>query len=149
MGSTDAYMIVKNITGKLFATTSREWQLLQFLDLCTDTSGKEGLSENSRPGLIPAMRPDCPEKPQWFVPQDPLWVILFLRLKGTHLDMKGGVFDGDHYGVLCVKVKLFSATRDHKCPLEVFKRLTPYDIVCFMIHTSHRLDVTGDWNTLK
>ena len=79
-------------------------------DMCTNTSGKEGLSENSRPGLIPAMRPDCPEKPQWFVPQDPLWGTFSLRLKGTHLDTHDGVFDGGHYALLRVKAKLFSET---------------------------------------
>ena len=121
-------MIAKNITGKLFATTSREWQLRESWDMCTDTSGKEGLPETSRPGLIPAMRPYHPEKPQWwFVPQDPLWGILFLRLEGTHLDTQSGVFDGGHYALLRVKAKLFSTTRDRKSLLEVFKRLPPCD----------------------
>ena len=95
--------------------------------MCTNTSGKEGLSETRRPDLIMAMRPDYPDKPQWFVPQDPLWGILFLRLKGTKFDTQGGVFDGGHYALLSVKVKLFITTRDRKCPLEVFKRLPPCD----------------------
>ena len=60
-------------------------QLRESWDMCTDTSGKEGLAEASRPGLVPEMRPDHPEKPYRFVPQDPFWVILFLRLKGIHL----------------------------------------------------------------
>ena len=65
MGSTGANMIAKHIQIRLFATTSRECQLRESWDMCTDTSGKEGLPETSRPGLIPAMRPDYPEKPQW------------------------------------------------------------------------------------
>ncbi len=80
MGSTGANMIAKNITGKLFATTSREWQLCQCEYLSTDTSAK-GLSETSRPGLIPAMRSNYPEKIQRSIPQNPLWGILFLRLE--------------------------------------------------------------------
>ena len=71
MDSTGANMIVKNITDRLFATTSREWQLCQSGYLCIDTSGKEGLSETSRPGLIPAMRSNHPEKTQRIIPQDP------------------------------------------------------------------------------
>ena len=55
-------------------------------------------------GLIPAMRSNQPEKAQRLIPQDPLWGILFLRLEGTHLRTQGGVFDGGHYSLLCVKV---------------------------------------------
>jgi hypothetical protein len=95
--------------------------------MCTDTSGKEGLPETSRPGLIPVIRLDYSEKTQWFVPHDPLWGILFLRLKDIHLDTQSGVFDGGHYSLLRVKTKLFSATQDRKCPVEVFKRLPPCD----------------------
>ena len=103
-------MIVKHIQCKLFVTTSREWHLRESWDMYTDTSGKEGLSETIRPGLIPTIRTDNPEIPQWFVPQDPVWGILFLRLKGTHLDTLGGVFDGGHYALLRVKTKMFSVT---------------------------------------
>ena len=116
-------MIAKNITGKLFATTSREWQLCQCGYLCTDTSGKEGLSGTSRPGLIPTMRLNHPKKTQRLIPQDPLWGILFLRLEGTHLSAQDGVFYRGHNALLRAKAKLFSATRDLKALLEVFKRL--------------------------
>ena len=91
--------------------------------MSTNTSGKEGLPETSRPDLIPVMWSDYPEKTQWFAPHDPLWDILFLRLKDTHLDTQGGVFDGGHYALLRVKAKMLNATRDRKCSLEVFKRL--------------------------
>ena len=57
-------MITKNITSKLSATTNREWKLPQGWNMYTDTSGKEGLSETSRPGLVPTMRTDYPEKVQ-------------------------------------------------------------------------------------
>jgi hypothetical protein len=60
MGSTGADMIAKNINSKLFATTSREWQLHESWNMCTDTIGKEGLTETSRPDLISAMWPDYP-----------------------------------------------------------------------------------------
>ena len=95
--------------------------------MCTDTSGKEGLPETSRPGLIPAMWPDHSEESQWFAPQDPLCDIHCLRLKGTHLDTEGGVLDGGHYALFRVKATPFSAVRDRKCPLEVFKRKPPGD----------------------
>ena len=123
MGSTGANMIAKNITVKLFATTSREWQLRQGQYVCTDTSGKEGLSETIRPGLIPVMRPNNPQKTHWFIPQDPLWGILFLRLEGTHLGTQYGVFYSGHDALLHVKTKLFIAVRDRKGLIEVFKRL--------------------------
>ena len=45
-------MIAKHIQSRLFATTNRKWQLRESWDVCTDTSGKKGLSETSRPGLI-------------------------------------------------------------------------------------------------
>ncbi len=57
---------VKHIKRRLFATTNREWKFQEDCDICTDTSGKEGLPETIRPGLIPVM---CqmwsyhPEKP--------------------------------------------------------------------------------------
>ena len=121
-------MIAKHIQCKKIATTSRDWHLHESWDMCTDTSVIEGLSETIRPDLIPTMRSDHSEKRQWFVPQDPVWDILFLRLKGTHLDTQDGVFDGGHYALLRVKTKLFNVTRDLKCPLEVFKRLSPCDV---------------------
>ena len=120
-------MIAKKITSKLSATTSREWQLRKGWNMCTDTSGKEGLPETSRPGLIPAMRSNHPEKTQRLIPQDPPWGILFLRLEGTHLSAQGGVFYSGHDALLRVKAKLFSATRDRKGLLEVFKRLPMRD----------------------
>ena len=127
MGSTGANMINKNITSGLPVTTSRECQLPESWNICTDTSGKEGLSETRRPDLVPVMRLNHSQKTNWFVPQTPLWGILFLRLEGTHLWTQDGVFDGGHYALLCVKAKLFSATRDHKCLVEVCKRLSPYE----------------------
>ena len=71
MDSTGVNVIVKHIQNRLFATTRRECQFHENWDMYTDTSG-EGLTETSRPGLIPVMRPDHPEKPSWFVPQGPL-----------------------------------------------------------------------------
>ena len=79
-------MITKYIQCKLFTTTRREWYLHEGWDMCTDTSDKKDCQRLA----------DHSEKPQWFVPRDRLWDILFLRLKGTHLDTQGGVvFDGD------------------------------------------------------
>ena len=99
--------------------------------MCTDTSGKEGLPETSRPGLIPAMRSNHPEKTQRLIPQDPSGGILFLRLEGTHLRTQRTVlYSSASYGhdaLLRVKAKLFSATRDRKGLFEVFKRLSPCD----------------------
>ena len=51
--------------------------------MCTDTSDKEGLSETNRPGLIPVMRSNHPEKTQRLIPQDHSGGILFLKLEGT------------------------------------------------------------------
>ena len=82
--------------------------------MCTDTSGKEGLPETSRPGLIPAMRSNHPEKSQRLIPQDSLRGILFLRLDGTHLRTQRTVFYCGHDALLRVKAKLFSATQDRK-----------------------------------
>jgi hypothetical protein len=49
--------------------TIRERQLLQGRHLCTDASGKKGLSsETKRPGLIPVMSPTHPQKTHWFIP---------------------------------------------------------------------------------
>ena len=53
--------------------------------MCTDTSDKEGLPKDNRPGLIPVMRSDHPG-----VPKNTSWDILFLRLEGTHLHSQGG-----------------------------------------------------------
>ena len=93
-------MITKNVTGELSATTNREWQIRESWYVITDTSGKEGLTETSRPGLIPIMRSNHPEKTQSLTPQNPLWGILLLRLEGTHLHTEDRVFDGGHYTLL-------------------------------------------------
>ena len=90
-------MITKHIQNRLFSTTSRERQFREIWDVCTDTSGKEGLSEASRPGLIPVMWTDHPKKDQRTIPKNTSWDILFLRLEDTHLHTLGGVFNGDHY----------------------------------------------------
>jgi hypothetical protein len=90
--------------------------------MCTDTSDKEGLPKDNRPGLIPVMRSDHPG-----VPKNTSWGILFLRLEGTHLHSQGGVFGSDHYTLMCVQATLFRASRDRKSLLEVLKRLSPCD----------------------
>ncbi len=64
-----------------------------------------------------------------FIPKDMFWGILFLRLEGTHLHTQGGVFDGVYYTLLRVKVKMFSETRDIKSLSEVFKRMSPCDVL--------------------
>ena len=66
MGSAGANMITKSITSKLSVTTNREWQRCQWWNMCTDTSDKEGLSETGRPGLIPVMRSNHPDKTQLY-----------------------------------------------------------------------------------
>ncbi len=127
MVSTGVNMITKNITSELSPTTNRECQIRENWDMCTDTNWKEGLPETRRPGLIPVIRSDYPQKIHWFVPQDPLWDILFLRLEDTHLPTPGGVFDGGQYMLLCVTTKMYRTVRDRTGLLEVFKRLSPSD----------------------
>ena len=97
-------MIAKNILSKLFATTSRDWRLRQSRYVSTDTSGKEGLPDTSRPGLIPAMRSNHPEKTHSLIPQDSSRGILFLRLEGTHLRTQCRVFYCGHDALLRVEV---------------------------------------------
>ena len=48
------------------------------------------------------MKPNHPQKTHWFTPQDPLWVILFLRLEGTHLGTQYGVFYSGHDTLMCL-----------------------------------------------
>ncbi len=55
------------------------------------------------------------------------FLVVCTTRSSSHLDTQGRVFDGGHHALLCVKAKLFSATRDRRCPLEVFKRLPPCD----------------------
>ena len=112
-------MIVKHIQSRLFATTSREWQIRENWDVCTDTSDKEGLLESRRPGLIPEMRSDHPEKSQRFIPKNTSWGILFLRLEGPPLHSQDGVFDSGYYTILCVQVTLLCTPRDRKSLLEI------------------------------
>ena len=66
----------------------------------TDTIDKEGLSETNRPDVISEMRSNHPKKTKRLILQNPLWVLLLLRLEGTHLRTQDGVFDGDHYVLL-------------------------------------------------
>ena len=73
------------------------------------------------------MRSNHPEKTQRIIPQDPLWVILFLRLESPHLRTSRTVVYSGHDALLRVKTKLFSATRERKGQLEVCKRLTLSD----------------------
>ena len=73
------------------------------------------------------MSPNHPQRTHWFVPQDPLWGILFLRLEDTHLGTQYGVFYSGHDTLLCVKAKMFNATRDRKGLFEVFKRMSQTD----------------------
>ena len=80
------------------------------------------------------MRSNHPQEDHGFIPQDPLWGILFLRLEGTHLSTEDGVFYSGHDALLRAKAKLFSATRDCKGLPEVFKRLPVLgDLVCQLI----------------
>ena len=95
--------------------------------ICVPTSGKEGLPETGRPSLISVMTPNHPQKTHWFIPQDPLWDILFLRLEGTHLGTQYRVFYSVHDVLLRVKAKIFIVTWDHKGLIEVFKRLSQTD----------------------
>ena len=70
--------------------------------MCTDTSGKEGLTETNRPGLVPVMMSNHPEKAQRLIPQNPLGGNLFLRLEDTHLHTQDGVNVCHHVMICCV-----------------------------------------------
>ena len=65
-------MITQIVNHKLFATTSRERKLRQCWYCCTDTRGKECLSETSRPDLISEMRPDLPQPTHGIIPKGPV-----------------------------------------------------------------------------
>ncbi len=70
VSGTGANMIAESVNGEPFATTSRERKLRQCRDISTDTRSKECLSEDSRPGLISAMRPDLPQPTHGLIPKD-------------------------------------------------------------------------------
>ena len=112
-------MIAKSFHSKNFTITSREWYLRQVRYFCTDTRGKKGLTETSRPYLISVMCPDLPHPTHRFEPEDTFGDILFLRLWVGHLCPKDRVLSGVNNALLCAKAELFSTTRDRKRKFEV------------------------------
>jgi hypothetical protein len=80
------------------------------------------------------MKPNHPQKTHWFIPQEPLWDILFLRLEVIHLSTQYGVLYSGQDVLLCTKAKLLRTTRDHEGLSEVFKRLTQADDLLSKCH---------------
>jgi hypothetical protein len=58
------------------------------------------VSETNRPGFISTVRSDLPQPTHRFEEEDTIGVILFLRLKASHLHPKYRVFNGNHYALL-------------------------------------------------
>jgi hypothetical protein len=81
-------------------TTSREWFLRNHWDLGAHGGGKECLSKTSRSGFVSTVRPDLPQPTHGLEEEDTLRVILFLRLKTSHLRPKYRVLNGSHYALL-------------------------------------------------
>ena len=76
---TSAEVVPECINLKLPAAASRWWWLRQGRYISTNTRGKKCLPETSRPGLIPAMRPDLPQSTHGFKPKETSGGIHLLR----------------------------------------------------------------------
>jgi hypothetical protein len=77
VSGTGANMITESVNDKLFATTSRERTLRQCRYCCTDTRGKDYLTEARRPDLISVMSPDLPQPTHGLIPKEPPRGVLF------------------------------------------------------------------------
>ena len=84
-------MVIKGVYLKFPETTSREWFLRDHWDLGAHRGRKECLSKDIRPGLISTVRTDLTQTTHGLEEEDTFGVILFQRLKTSHLRPKYGV----------------------------------------------------------
>ncbi len=92
-------------------TTSHERFLRNHWDLGTHGGGKECLTKTNRPGFVSTVRPDLSQSTHRLKEEDTLGVILFLRLKTSHLRPKYRVLNGSHKGC-CERSLNCSARRE-------------------------------------
>ena len=71
VGGTRAEVVTKRVYLKLPETTSRERYFRQEWNVRSNERGKKGLTETSRPGLIPVMSPDLSQSTHCLEPQYP------------------------------------------------------------------------------
>jgi hypothetical protein len=96
---TGTEMITQCVYPKLPTTTNHKRLLRNHWDLSAHRREK-CLSETTRPGLIPTVRPDLPQTTHHLEEEDTLRNILFLRLKTSHLRLKDRLLNGNHYALL-------------------------------------------------
>ena len=85
MGGTSTEMVSHRIQVKLPPTTSRQWFFSDDRDLGDHGHVNESLSETRRPVFVYTVRPDLSQPTHRLKEEDTLGVILFLRLKTSHL----------------------------------------------------------------
>jgi hypothetical protein len=85
VSGTSTEMIAQCVYPKLPTTTNHKRLLRHHWDLSDHGGGEKRLPETSRPGLISTVSPDLSQTTHRFEEENTFGVILFLRLKDSHL----------------------------------------------------------------